>query len=307
MFRTADANPRMAGFPTVGPSSASNPIDLTMDDDEDDLSSVPVATFGPRPAWNGPYHEPSGANWHAPAPLLSPAAPRQQPHVYTDTALMNENSRPTPTATAYIPPDAHRTAFGVPNHVLMQPAPIGLPPPPLSMPSRTRSLSAQPPMKTPQVIDLTSSPSPPPFQSAPRITPAPICTLPADLPQKTPVCIGQLSCTALVLYPIPYICPQAAIGTPDGEWAPVRYMYEHNPGKPLGTRETIHIKAPDCKSDDGELKPGEKFGVFEQRVATSLGPMLGKGLIRVDAKVRRQTSAVSPLIHPFSLVLEKLK
>ncbi|KAJ7042414.1 SNF2 family N-terminal domain-containing protein [Mycena alexandri] len=85
----------------------------------------------------------------------------------------------------------------------------------------------------------------------------------AYLPPKTPVCIGQLGVTALVLYP-----------------------YEHNPNKPGGA-ETIHIKAPQGRAPTGEQFLGEAFGVVEQKVATALGPMLGKGLIRLDAKVKK--------------------
>ncbi|OCH94709.1 hypothetical protein OBBRIDRAFT_722057 [Obba rivulosa] len=135
-----------------------------------------------------------------------------------------------------------------------------------------------------QVIDLTSSPSPPPIAiSTPPCLPAE-GNLPSDLPPKTPVCIGQLTVTALVLYPISYLQPEGHIG--DAEWAPVRLNYEHNPNKP-GGQETIHIKTPSMKTSDGEIVPGENFGVVEQKVATYLGPMFGKGLIRLEAKVRR--------------------
>ena len=37
----------------------------------------------------------------------------------------------------------------------------------------------------------------------------------------------------------------------------------------------------------GETKPGDNFAVVEQKAATVLGPMLGKGLIRLDGRVRR--------------------
>ncbi|KAF8213230.1 SNF2 family N-terminal domain-containing protein [Mycena galopus ATCC 62051] len=128
-----------------------------------------------------------------------------------------------------------------------------------------------------RVIDLTGSPSPPPNTMQPSIQ------LAADLPPKTPVCIGQLGVTALVLYPVPYLVPQ---NTVHDEWAAVRLQYEHNPNKPGGA-ETIHIKAPQGRAPNGEQFLGEAFGVVEQKVATALGPMLGKGLIRLDAKVRK--------------------
>ncbi|TFY59845.1 hypothetical protein EVJ58_g5522 [Rhodofomes roseus] len=132
-----------------------------------------------------------------------------------------------------------------------------------------------------QVIDLTSSPSPPPVALHP---PQPQQgNLPPDLPPKTPVCIGQLTVTALVLYPIPYLLAQEHA---DAEWAPVRLTYEHTPHKAAGS-ETIHIKTPSSKSPAGEVLQGESFAFVEQKAAAFLGPMLGKGLIRLDAKVRR--------------------
>ncbi|KAG6818077.1 hypothetical protein H0H87_009232 [Tephrocybe sp. NHM501043] len=139
------------------------------------------------------------------------------------------------------------------------------------------------PPPNPQVIDLTGSPSPPPSMLPPQQAQAP-STLPPDLPPKTPVCIGQLSVTALVLYPVSYLHPQDP--SSDSEWAHVRLQYEHNPNKSGGS-ETIHIKAPHTRGPNGEQIPGEAFGVVEQKVATAIGPMLGKGLIRVDAKVRK--------------------
>ncbi|KAH8119928.1 SNF2 family N-terminal domain-containing protein [Phellopilus nigrolimitatus] len=151
----------------------------------------------------------------------------------------------------------------------------------------------QPPMR--QIIDLTSSPSPPPPtlhtpqlpQEAQRqLTPGTL-----DVPPKTPVCIGQLTVTALVLYPVSYLQPQGAItghANEAADWASVRLQHDstikqRNPN----ADETIHIKTPPTRIATGETLAGENFGVVEQKVATVLGPMLGKGLIRLDAKVRR--------------------
>ncbi|KAJ7225691.1 SNF2 family N-terminal domain-containing protein [Mycena pura] len=120
------------------------------------------------------------------------------------------------------------------------------PPPPPRLPSTAPGQ---------RVIDLTGSPSPPPNLV---LAPPP---LPADLPAKTPVCIGQL------------------------EWAVVRLQYEHSTTK--ASPETIHIKSPPGRGPNGEQSTGDVFGVVEQKVATALGPMLGKGLIRLDAKVRK--------------------
>ncbi|EIW64254.1 uncharacterized protein TRAVEDRAFT_33062 [Trametes versicolor FP-101664 SS1] len=124
--------------------------------------------------------------------------------------------------------------------------------------------------------------------------------LPVDLPPKTPVCIGVLPATALVLYPIPYVIPQDPNGM-DAEWVPVRLQYEqHSDNRPASPTENINVRPPSCKSPTGEVIPGEVFAVVEQKVATPLGPMLGKGLIRLDAKIRR--SHTLPMVQLQMLV-----
>lgn len=160
----------------------------------------------------------------------------------------------------------------------------------LAHPFANRPTSAHPPNN---VIDLTHSPSPP-------TSPLPLTSLPEDLSPRTPVCIGQLTVTALVLYPVPYLqSPDPSKA--EADWASVRLQYEHNPHKQPGSTETIHIKTPQIRSPSGEVSPGDAFGVVEQKVASHLGPMLGKGLIRLDAKVRRGMPNVStpyPLAQP---------
>ncbi|KAF5388485.1 hypothetical protein D9757_004583 [Collybiopsis confluens] len=130
---------------------------------------------------------------------------------------------------------------------------------------------------TTNVIDLTGSPSPPPqqyhFQNGNH--------LPPDLDARTAICIGQLSATALVLYPIPYIIQEP--GMSEHPWVPVRLQRDPNPKKIEGS-ETIHIKIPSHVPVNDVC---DSFGVVEHKVATSLGGLLGKGLIRIEAKVRR--------------------
>ncbi|KAG6889911.1 hypothetical protein C0992_003615 [Termitomyces sp. T32_za158] len=187
-----------------------------------------------------------------------------------------------PFANPGVSEPVYRPAFASPSHCLFprqsqvqSPPPNSrLPPPPLTHSSSTPAPSDS------QVIDLTRSPSPPYMQQ--QHAPAP--SLPLDLPPKTPVCIGQLSATALVLYPVPYLRQQDPLN--ESEWALVRLQYEHNPNK-SGSSVTVHIKVPPARGPNGEQIPGEAFGVVEQKVAVAIGPMLGKGLIRVDAKVRK--------------------
>lgn len=127
-----------------------------------------------------------------------------------------------------------------------------------------------------QIIDLTgSTPSPPPPQSRLR-------SLPPDTPPKVPVCIGQLLVTALVLYPVPYLVQSH----PDDIWAPVRLQYEQAPNHQGGS-ETIHIRTPPSRGSNGGQIDGDNFAVVEQKVVNAIGGMLGRGLIRLDAKIRK--------------------
>jgi SWI/SNF-related matrix-associated actin-dependent regulator of chromatin subfamily A3 len=83
----------------------------------------------------------------------------------------------------------------------------------------------------------------------------------------------------------------------NNEFAPVRLTYDPEAKQKSATgEETINIIIPQYRTGDSPNDPiygGNVFGVVEQRVATVLGPMLGKGLIRTDAKIRRGASKVS--------------
>ena len=201
---------------------------------------------------------------------------------------------PVPSHAPKPPPMLHNPAYRPVFPVPSLPRPHQHLPPPQNGNSFIHPLTTRPASTHPanNVIDLTHSPSPP-SSPLPPSTP-----LPDDLSPRTPVCIGQLTVTALVLYPVSYLQlhdPTKA----EADWASVRLQYEHNPHKQPGTTETIHIKTPHIKSATGELSQGEAFGVVEQKVAAHLGPMLGKGLIRLDAKVRRGMPNVS-IPHPFT-------
>jgi SWI/SNF-related matrix-associated actin-dependent regulator of chromatin subfamily A3 len=275
----------------------SNPIDLTLDDDDQTVNDTysNSARLSKRPRTeNTPFttHQHLSNN-----PFLNPS--RSQTPV--------QGQPPSMFASPQIKPGLLQTQLSSSN-LLSNPIPssyrpafAGQPPPSVFAPSRqqaastyprdptslvpTRVVSAQADSK---VIDLTGSPSPPPSITQGHESPS----LPMDLPPKTPVCIGQLTVTALVLYPVPYLQQQES-GLVDAEWISVRLHYEHNPSKPPGSDQTIHIKAPHTRTPTGEIIAGEGFGVVEQKVATSLGPMLGKGLIRLDGKVRRGMPNVS--------------
>lgn len=160
--------------------------------------------------------------------------------------------------------------------------------------SYTSNISPPPGQSTHTVIDLTTSPSPSP---APRLPPPALPPPPQFSPSiqpitfesaslRTPVCIGRLEVTALILYPSPYL--EISISEPSSSdivWGSVRLQYERTPHP--GSEDTVHIKTPNRRGPLGEILPGEDFALVEQRVASVLGPMLGKGLIRVDSRIRK--------------------
>lgn len=301
----------------------SNPIDLTLDDDDDDGDDEEIS-MNDRKLKRSCSHSRS---FNASASPLSEDSTHSYP--LDSSGLSPAMSASTLHPAFGPPPGAPSPHWRYPqsNQPIQLPIPNTIQrPPPFTGPSNSSAFfqhrlrpavmsssqtqvaesshshsGAPSNAMTRQVIDLTSSPSPPPVMSRPQLSSQ--GNMPSDLPPKTPVCIGQLTVTALVLYPIPYLLPQEHLV--DTEWAPVRLTYEHTPHK-LGGQETIHIKTPNAKSPTGELLQGENFGVVEQKVATYLGPMLGKGLIRLDAKVRKgmpnvsRTPMVSRLTSPGS-------
>lgn len=111
--------------------------------------------------------------------------------------------------------------------------------------------------------------------------------------RKDVICIGELTVTALVLYPIDYLLSSPSAMGRD-EFVPVRLIYDAA-GKKRSrmNEETIRITAPLYKSATGEQMGGEDFGVVEQRVANVLGPLMAKVLIRVSATIRRAGPNVS--------------
>ncbi|KAH8099375.1 SNF2 family N-terminal domain-containing protein [Cristinia sonorae] len=327
--------------PIPGPTNQSDPIDLTGSDDEDPYANDRMCK----------RTCPLSRSFNADASGSNAAPPRPpQPHsglspIMSSSTLQPENRLPpmfSPNQhalpishyqsanSAAQPPRAgpstsvfqlhHVSQPRIPNpHYAQHAYPMNAkfpppPPPQVAMPSPRLPGNGNGTDR--QVIDLTDSPSPPPHPPQPSSG-----QLPCDLPPKTPVCIGLLTVTALVLYPVPYLQPHLP-GNPDQDWGSVRLSYEHNANKP-GGQETIHIRTPNVTLPTGEVGGGENFAVVEQKVSTFLGPMLGKGLIRLDGKVRRglpnlpilplqllvftpkgNIPAVSGFLHQYGLLLD---
>jgi len=278
----------------------SNHIDLTSDSPDDfEVFGAPsdAARYAKRPRTYPPTQE------FTPSPSTSQISsnmstsfmpPFVNPPFPSPPILSPSVFAPSSSTSAYISgfsQSHYRPPFA--GHIQYPPANNpALPSPTLNdLPYQSASTSCQPAER--DIIDLTSSPSPPPmtrFSSASQPLPPP------DLPPKTPVCIGQLSATALILYPILYTMPQTP-AVP--EWVPVRFEYESS--KTAG-KEAIHIKSPSARGPSGESMPGETFGMIEQKVANHLGPMLGRGLIRLDSKICRG-SDVCPMPSFFLNIL----
>ena len=263
--------------PSISPYSQSNHIDLTLDEDDDDGNNHYIATrFVKRPRTDAPENVPIQALDSSFSSMTTTMSP------YPSLSPSNNNNNfkfaPMLNQSAYRPPFVRS-----PPHLVPPLVPTPSPKPSFQLPpsQKTRVLSVPQPSDR-QVIDLTGSPSPPPMRSLPSM-------LPPDLPPKTPVCIGELTVTALVLYPLPFLVAQHP---GENEWVTVRLQYEYQAQK-LTSKETIHIKSPNSRGPNGENISGENFGVVEQKVADSLGPMLGKGLIRLDAKIRKGPPNVS--------------
>ncbi|PPQ67109.1 hypothetical protein CVT25_005710 [Psilocybe cyanescens] len=266
--------------------SRPNHIDLTLDDDDDDDESTNDQYNSSRYAKRARTEEIPRQD-SAPSPFFDTSSstmnPNKHPTTLTSLSMPHlsqspynqfPNYVPAPNQSTYRPLFAGPAPFPASRQQVPNASPRNHPFLSSSQPSTSRALDRQ-------VIDLTGSPSPPPALSRQNSQPP----LPAELPPKTPVCIGQLTVNALVLYPVNYLSPQNPGAT---EWAYVRLQYEHNPNK-VTSKETIHIRTPSGRGPNGDNVSGEVFGVVEQKVADLLGPMLGKGLIRLDAKIRKGT------------------
>lgn len=284
-------------------TSVSAPIDLTKDDDENDQRHTKRARTDAAPSQQQtttPAYAQYGNNNHYAYPSPTPSPYPTQGAWSPQNIPQGYDSTTQPTPGSYNPQQAYyRQNYAAP--------------PPAASPSYfpEGSYSAQP-QRPPQqayngypaqpqqqqqtyqqtpahnVIDLTG-------------TPPPAAAPPKDV-RRDVVCIGQLHATALVLYPIPYVCVTAAgaSGAPPShngdDYVTVRLKYDDSSKKRARFQqqqpeETIQIAAPHHKGPSGETLGGEDFGVVEQRVATVLGPLMQKVLIRLEATVKRAQSS----------------
>ncbi len=148
------------------------------------------------------------------------------------------NFVPQPAQASYRPAFAGPPQFtAYRNHQPITPSPPARSPP-YQNSSQPSQPSSQPSQSYPNGLSVARSTSYRPHSLAiPTATDTSVAhglaaaSLPPELPPKTPVCIGSLTVTALVLYPVPYLMPQNAA---DPEWAYVRLQYEHRADKVSG-------------------------------------------------------------------------
>ncbi|KZO92819.1 hypothetical protein CALVIDRAFT_540702 [Calocera viscosa TUFC12733] len=247
-------------------SNAGEAIDLT---DESSVHFIP-----PRPP---------------PMPLPLPTYhPHPQPQVQAPTSSLNYLPFPPGNQGLPLPSPSHSQAGYFPS------APRHLP---IQMQMQMPTLHP----RTANVIDLTrASPSPLPFPPPPHPQPHPHPQPQAALPprppldaDKQPLCIGQLKLTCLILYPSPYIRSSAPPPPGGMDLAPVKWSYRAPVKSGPAVGETINVLQPESK---------DSFGVVEQKAANVLGPMLGRGLLRVDARVFRTTDPRPTMLPLFVLV-----
>lgn len=75
-------------------------------------------------------------------------------------------------------------------------------------------------------------------------------------------------------------CPPSGI---EWNWVTVRFSYENKPD----AQPTVNIRPPYMSIPDPQHNNPEHFAVIEQKVAQHLGPLLARGLIRLDGKIQR--------------------
>ena len=123
--------------------------------------------------------------------------------------------------------------------------------------------------KQPETIDLTRESTP-------------LSSI-EHLEANAPVLIGQLNVTALVLYPNPYLSSQR--GAMD-EWAPIRIAIDPN-AKPPTDALTLHIP-PKVKGANPTAQ--DSFGVLGRQAGPTLAPLLSRGVVKLEPRIKRSTS-----------------
>ncbi|KAG9098137.1 hypothetical protein FS749_004591 [Ceratobasidium sp. UAMH 11750] len=287
-------------------STVAQPIDLTVDDewssaqDERGAKRQRTSTLPSQPA------PPPVATTPAPATLATPAPANGTPSTWPPQPTNYQWTHPQ--AYGQYPPPGGAPGYPAAYGTRYYAAPAAYPPGAQPNPTPQPAAWATGVQKN-TAIDLTATPSPPSNAPTPGPATAPTSsTTPAASTSKqdsrTVMCIGELSVTALILYPIRYLAPSntASDATPASATMPatctVKLRYDASKKRMggVGGDQTINIASPTTSAG-----PGEDFGVVDQKAANVLAPLMERGLIRNEARVLKGSE--NPSILPLKILL----
>lgn len=148
------------------------------------------------------------------------------------------------------------------------------------------------------VIDLTndddddvvikSTPKPQPPQQPISFDP---------LSPSAPVCIGEITCTALVMIPSNYIQTTPEV------WKDVRLAYvpqlnhstQNPPIETIRVYPPAHVlgQTPALSLGAGQMRIQDSFAVVDRRTAGVLGPLMLQRCVRIEGVVKTKSGSVS--------------
>lgn len=79
------------------------------------------------------------------------------------------------------------------------------------------------------------------------------------------------------------------------EWASVSLKYEYDEEL---DRKTVRLWTRPARHPDGSIIPAEVFGAVQRKVASVIGPMLERHLIRLVARIRKADKVCPIFIFP---------
>jgi hypothetical protein len=275
--------------------SGNEPIDLTGSDNEDDL---------PRP-------DAKRARVNGASNSFIPHLPTREDHLLATKANPNQVSvhnfqplsQPLASQPQWIsqstpPPFQGRAWSSQPTHIQISQQLAALNR--AQMRSTPSSLSSHVISAPPQtqfghnptnVIDLTRES---PMSRSPSLQPisAPKQTLVLDdnLSPTTTILIGQITVSALVLNPVPYIQQQTSAANPlNGQFSnsmgPEYVPVKLRPGSDKPGAHDILVFTPAATRNGNPVAP-ENFAVVESKVSAKLEPLLNKRALKLEGMMR---------------------
>lgn len=270
------------------------PIDLTADDDDDDLVELPPAkrqrvtanvpplhlgglggrnthlrTFSKAPPSSLPMPIPRSNSWQSTSPFQNRAW-SSQPNPLQHIPVLNGNPM-------------HYQSGQTRGSLTPQPQYASQPPRLTAPPQVTTQALAQNPYISQQVNNVTWQKQPETIDLTRESTPLLTLSSIEHLEANAPVLLGQLNVTALVLYPNPYLSAQRG-GIDD--WAPIRIAIDPT-AKPPTDALTLHIP-PKVKGANPTAQ--DSFGVIGRQAGPTLAPLLSRGVVKLEPRIKRSTS-----------------